>query len=820
MQDNKESGRGTRAQHREKLSFTAVKGFIRELLGIGEREKANERLIGYVVGAALCLSAFFLGKCELLFGTFPLGIALLCAADKHLPFILVGLLASAPSTDVPFVICAVTYVMSAAIRIFLCRTAVEKGSNRNAVGSDTGSAADKVRALYFSLFHEHTYLRMATSCIAAFCLSLYPLVYGGFRYYDLFGTFFSIVASPALTFVFALHFGESKRNERLKALGRLALLASICFAIKDVTLFGVYAGAFLAFFATLCICRRRGILSGCISGLVLGLAFEPIYAPLFLLEAAAAGVLWNVSPLAAAVAGCITGTIWGVYVNGMTALSQLLPALLCGTMVFGAAERLALITETPELIKVKRDDRTALEVKLREMINDSDEACIHRLSSTLSELAETFYNLSDRQRRPEMLDLRRMCDGVFEKYCSACPKREICRGVEYGSTLEVIDKIAADLHMKARAEPGSVPEYLCTRCAAMPQMIAEINESCALLTEHALMCDRTGIFALDYDGMSRIISEALDSGRADYIIDESSAQTVAEVLRKLRFGYDGVIAYGGRRKSVAVKGLDASRAKASVRDVREHISEALGVSMGEPEFTPSDTAGRLDMTVSAARRFAVVQASVSLCAASGGNAAHVCGDTSVSFEDQGDRSYALISDGMGSGREAAFTSRICAMFLEKMLSAGNRSETSLRLLNSFMSERDGSARHECSATVDLLELDLLNGNMCVTKSGAAPTYVKRGKDCFRLRAKTVPVGIIDRPDLKQLNFEAQDGDVVVMMSDGVTQNRDDCIWLLNMLSSSDDDAEPRALASAIAARARDEGSDDDITVTVLRICAA
>ena len=236
--------------------------------------------------------------------------------------------------------------------------------------------------------------------------------------------------------------------------------------------------------------------------------------------------------------------------------------------------------------------------------------------------------------------------------------------------------------------------------------------------------------------------------------------------------------------------------------------------MGEPIITPSD--GKTDMTVSAARRFRVEEKSLSLNAVDDGSE-RFCGDTAVSFEGQGDRCYSLISDGMGAGKEAAFTSRICSMFLEKMLAAGNRSETSLRLLNSFMSERDGCARHECSATVDLFEFDLLTGAMYVTKRGAAPTYVKRRNNCFRLRAKTVPVGIIDRPDCERIGFDAEAGDVVIMMSDGVTQNRDECVWLLNMLNTEwEEDLD--SMAEKIVTRAREEGSEDDITVTLIRIC--
>lgn len=775
---------------------------------VGDRSQANERLISVIAGVAFGLMAYFFGRCELLFATYPLGVALLSAADRHLPYIFVGLCFSASFATPDPIVCISSYSAILVIRIFT-RLLID----RMATTERRDSLAERLREGYRSLFSESVYLRMASACLGAFCLSLYAVVAGGFRYYDLFGLFFALVAAPAATFVFSSYFDRSLKGTRLRDLSMLCLLVALVYSLRELTFFGVYVGAFAAFFVTLFIGRRRGILFGCLAGLCLGLAFKPIYAPLFILEAAAAGVLWNVSSLAAATAGCVVGMIWGVYVNGLSALSELLPALLCGAMVFGAADKLALLTSSPELIRIKEEERASLELLVRDGINRSDEASMKRLSAMFAELAESFYNLSDRLRRPASLDLRRMCDGVFDRHCAECSQRELCWGVEYGATLDVLNRLTADLHTKARADVASLPEYLKNRCEALPQIVSQINENCARLTEHALMCDRTGVFALDYDGVSRILSEALESGRANYIIDEGCAARVSDCLKRLRFTYGGVIAYGGRRKSVAIKGLDPSRARISVGELREKLEEAVGSPLADPTFTP--VGSKLDVTLSSRRKYRADCHSYSISAGEGCSPS-VCGDSVISFETDGDYFYCLLSDGMGSGREAAFTSRVSCMFLEKMLSAGNRSETAIKLLNSFMSERDGSARHESSATLDLLEFDLLDGRIAAIKSGAAPTYVLRGQNCFKLKSRTVPLGIIDRADTERLPFEIEGGDRVIMISDGVTQGREDCSWLITLLASFGKES-PERLARRIAERARAEGSDDDITAVVVEI---
>ncbi len=801
----------------EKSRVSSVGGFFSTLWG--DASQANSRILSAAGGLALGLAGYFLGGCELLFSTFPLGVALLCAANKHVLYILAGLIASALALPEGAAVYVSTYAVTAVVRVFsYLLSDAFKGERSEAEYPATPEGyALRLKDYWSRLFCESVWLRMSSAAIAVFCLSLYAIIAGGFRYYDLFGAFFSIVTAPAAVFIFSGYFEEDLKKTRFHDVSVLALLVALTYSVRSITVFGVYGGAFLAFFATLCVGRRRGMLAGCAAGLCLGLAFDPIYAPLFILEAAAAGVLWNISSLAAATAGCIVGMIWGVYVNGMAALSELLPALLCGTMIFGAADKLALITSTPELVKVKSDENAALDLLIKDQMLKSNEQNMRRLSVMFAELAEAFHNLSDRLRRPGVLDLKRMCDGVYDHYCPACPKRELCWGVEYSDTLDVLNRITADLHTKARADASSVPEYMRSRCPALPQMIVEINESCARLTEQALLCDRTGVFAIDYDGISKILSEAVESGADDYTADDGASEAVAERLKKLRFGYDGVIVYGGRRRSVAVRGLDVSRAKISLSSLREELEEVLSTPLGDPVLCP--VGSRCDLTVSSKPCFSAEQYSYSLTALDGESANRVCGDTVCEFEGCDDKYYSLISDGMGAGREAAFTSRICSMFLEKMLAAGNRCETSIKLLNSFMSERDGRARSECSATVDLLELDLLSGSMSIVKSGAAPTYIKRGGNCFKLQAKTVPLGIIDTPDAQRLRFSAEEGDLVVMVSDGVTQSREDCVWLVSMLTSewSDDTAE---MAKRIAERARKEGSDDDISVAIVKISAA
>jgi stage II sporulation protein E len=143
--------------------------------------------------------------------------------------------------------------------------------------------------------------------------------------------------------------------------------------------------------------------------------------------------------------------------------------------------------------------------------------------------------------------------------------------------------------------------------------------------------------------------------------------------------------------------------------------------------------------------------------------------------------YSLISDGMGSGATAAYTSGVCAMFIEKMLSAGNRADITIRMLNNVIRSENMGWGDECSATVDLLELDLMRGSAAFIKSGAAPTYIAREGTVYKISSRTMPVGIIKDADARITKFDTKKGDVIVMMSDGCCHDSDDCPWLVEYL---------------------------------------
>ena len=185
----------------------------------------------------------------------------------------------------------------------------------------------------------------------------------------------------------------------------------------------------------------------------------------------------------------------------------------------------------------------------------------------------------------------------------------------------------------------------------------------------------------------------------------------------------------------------------------------------------------------------------------------VSGDRSMCFRTDEGMLYVILSDGMGSGPEAARMSGAALNILERFLRAGVTPELALSILSDLYLLRGGDGL-EC-ATVDLLRVNMFTGEACLYKCGAAPSYVKRGKGVKRYASP----GVNLRGGTKKIGSKLtlSPGALAVMASDGLTAGPDDR-WLRDALAELDA-SDPGALARELISKARERvGDEDDMTV--------
>jgi len=201
----------------------------------------------------------------------------------------------------------------------------------------------------------------------------------------------------------------------------------------------------------------------------------------------------------------------------------------------------------------------------------------------------------------------------------------------------------------------------------------------------------------------------------------------------------------------------------------------------------------------------------------------VSGDSHIETKLEDGKYLIAISDGMGSGPDAMKSSKIAVKMLERLFKAGFDKETSLNLINSTLA---ATSKEDMYATLDIQIFDLFGGNMEFIKNGACPTYVKRNKEVQLLKAVTLPAGILDKSDLIVYDYDLQEGDIIIMCSDGIieanTEYLNKELWVKYLLEDIQTD-DAQKIANLVLEEAIDNDfgrQKDDMTVTVAKISNA
>ncbi len=163
-----------------------------------------------------------------------------------------------------------------------------------------------------------------------------------------------------------------------------------------------------------------------------------------------------------------------------------------------------------------------------------------------------------------------------------------------------------------------------------------------------------------------------------------------------------------------------------------------------------------------------------------------------------------LSDGMGAGEEAARSSSFITQLTQRLFAAGIPVEMAVQSMNALLRLH----QEESFATLDLFVLDGLGRQAYLSKSGACATFLLRNHQVLKIQGESLPLGIIRQvaPDCYQI--ECYPGDVFVMFSDGIAEEKLES-WLLS--------ADRTVLAEELKKHLETMEAEDDVTVLLAEI---
>lgn len=708
----------------------------------------KKKVFGDFVSAGIVFGLGFLfGGAKFPLDTYPLGCALISALSENTIAAILGILVrtlylSSQGVDLLLpIICSVS--------LLVCRVVL----NIVLFGRKD-----------LSRFREAVSMKMLLCAVFVFGISLVDVIYTGVTPYGMLRAFLLTVVSVTFTLLFSFFFDEEYSHKAVFEAGFGALCFSVTFGSMSWVIDDFSVGLAIAFAVTL-YTGFLGVPTRSASiGLLCGTVSGEFFGPVFALAGLVAGIFSDSYALFGGIGSLLVTLCSILYFGTVESILAVLPELSCAAVTVTFCAMLGMLPKErfPEFSFVPEKENTAAVLWTRQRDEETEKRMLG-LSKAMDSLSCMVQGLSERFRQPSPEKLTENSLAIWESYCRDCPNENACKGISELESEKISAKLTSGLLSGTKMDRERLYEITRIRCPHLESLALEMNALTSRMIEDAIRDDKTKVFALDYGIMSELFSDIAVREKAKISVDKMLSDRLRKAFYRAGLRTEHVLVYGDRKKTVIVTGEALAKTELQSRDIRLICENVCGMCFGEPQLISEEGKSAFTMQTLPLYKAEAVMKQIPK------KGEIVCGDSVAATTGGEDTFYCFLCDGMGSGEEAALTSKLCRVFLEKMLACGNPKGITLEMLNNLLCSRN----RECFATVDICEIDLVTGVASFLKSGAIPSFIMRDGHLYKISGGSFPIGILPQVSAVHTDFELCDGDVIVLCSDGIVSDGDE-----------------------------------------------
>ncbi len=407
-------------------------------------------------------------------------------------------------------------------------------------------------------------------------------------------------------------------------------------------------------------------------------------------------------------------------------------------------------------------------------------------------------------------NMDRLYSHVADRVCKSCPRMSGCWVEHYGETAEAFNKLTPVLTASGAVQKSDFGAPFAARCARLDTLLREVNRCYKGYLDYIARIKNTQLYKGILRRQFSAVAAMLDSAKTELCAisewDEGRSKRIYDCAARLNLPVETAsFVYGYAHRPSVTLTLSSLPGDEPMRRLAAGISMIAGVPLCAPVVETK--AGSVALSFTERPAFSLRTACAQAAADS-----DACGDVYSVFTDLHGSVHMLLSDGMGTGKAAARDGTICCAFLRRLLESGFPIRQAAELANTALALREDN---ESASTLDVLSFDVFSGRARLFKAGAAPTYILRGSRVETVAGRTLPVGILEYVLCRETAVDLHDGDLLVMVSDGVEQTAAPFIeqTLKRMF-----DAPPEEICRELIRRAKAEpGAGDDVTALVARV---
>jgi sigma-B regulation protein RsbU (phosphoserine phosphatase) len=208
-------------------------------------------------------------------------------------------------------------------------------------------------------------------------------------------------------------------------------------------------------------------------------------------------------------------------------------------------------------------------------------------------------------------------------------------------------------------------------------------------------------------------------------------------------------------------------------------------------------------------------------------AREISGDIYDFFPRDDRQALICFGDSSGKSAAAALYGALVSGFLRSLAPSDVKPAELMSMLNEALLERKMDAKY---VTLLILHWDSETRTLVMSNAGSAPPMVLRDSQILNPKVEGIPVGLLEGSEYEELSFHARSGDVILLYSDGVTDQQNNpesgeaseygtrrLAQLLRRLKSKDAEAIAGGIFRDLERFAGRTPISDDQTVVVMKV---
>ncbi len=434
---------------------------------------------------------------------------------------------------------------------------------------------------------------------------------------------------------------------------------------------------------------------------------------------------------------------------------------------------------------------------------------IKSVRDAVGDMSETVTRVSQVLKEKSAPDTTAVYLRVRDNVCEKCASYNRCWRNMLPATLGEFDEVLEIIRKTGSVTPSVTPMSLQSKCIRIMSLCDNFNKNYVLYSAHlgaeGRINEMRKITVDQFDTVGEMLNDLL-------VNFESGAKPLGAKSLALKNSLDdiGVHAfvncYEDENMNMVINMSVENDCKVSVGEIRDCIEKSTEKSFPYPAVISGE-----DEKMMLFWEETPLSAECVYHQLSSGDG-QVCGDCFDSFFDGKGNFIAVLSDGMGTGERAAVDGAMASSLFSRLIISGFSFPCALRLVNSAMLVKN---YEESLATLDILKVNLYNGQAVIYKAGATASLLYRKGKVSEIKKSAMPIGILRQAEFATIKGGLKNNDVIIMMSDGAADN---CLPEMKKYVAEKGFSYDLPEKLCAMAKAKNISHSDDITVAVIKIC--